>query len=249
MSDVKFNLTVPEGRQELWTALHREEEKNDRAARIGKIQNLPAALIFVFNMLLMLAYLTNHLAKDIPWLTKAPVFGSFIRLMNEQAGNNPLLITLALSVIAIFIPLAAALLIKLAVSPFVKVRPIQVPGLPEREEEQLYTILKKINAITRVTDGYKTPLLMMLMVAAAGSLAGGVIFCIASIQSGASWFAAVMFALLLFVVYVVGYGLLALLFTGIGLVQPLMDEELKKQYDAVNERRNALKGTHRFRKQ
>ena len=65
MADLKYDLVLPEGRHGLWTALHQEEEKTRRDARIGKIQNLPAALIYVFNVLLVTGFVTNYFGNGI----------------------------------------------------------------------------------------------------------------------------------------------------------------------------------------
>lgn len=247
MADLKYDLTLPEGRQELWTALHADEEKTRRDARIGKIQNLPAALIYVFNVLLVTGFVTNYFAGGVAWLANSPVFGGYIQLVRNVSDGKVLWVLAALIATALVIPWILAALLKLVISCFVKQEPISVPALPEREEEQLYTIMRKINALTRDSETYKTPMLVLLGVPVAGGLTGTVIHFITGLQSGDAWYIALLWALLFLVVYCVAAFALGLLYSALGFSQPLPDDELTNHYSAAEKRRNELKPSHRYR--
>jgi hypothetical protein len=247
MADLKYDLVLPEGRHGLWTALHQEEEKTRRDARIGKIQNLPAALIYVFNVLLVTGFVTNYFAGGIAWLTNSPVFGGYIRLVQDLSDGKVLWVLAALIATALVIPWVLAALLRLVISRFVKQEVIIAPVLPEREEEQLYAIMRKINAMTRDSETYKTPMLVLLGVPAIGGLAGAIIHFVSGLQSGDAWYIAILWALLFFVVYCVAAFALGLLYSALGFSQPLPDDELTNHYSAAEKRRNELKPSHRYR--
>ncbi len=247
MADLKYDLTLPEGRQELWIALHSEEGKTQHDARIGKIQNLPVALIYALNILLVTGFVTNHFADNTAWLYNAPVFGNYIQLVERLADGNVLWTLAALIITALVVPWVLAVLLRLVLRRVVKPTVVTAPALPEREEEQLYAIMRKINAMTRDSETYKTPLMVLWGLPAAGGLVGAVIDFVTALLAGEVWYMALLWAVLFFVVYCVAAFVLGLLYSALGFSQPLPDDELTNHYKLAEQRRNALKPSHRYR--